>query len=128
MLEICRCLRSIDIPIHTLQPIIQHRIIMSDCAKVAFKMLDIDCIETNQCSIESNIQLGDLFPEYKRTAILSDEAFELIQCSKNRYNIFVIVFLCGSESSFVDASVYVGLHPWRDFVDFRPQMGWVQID
>lgn len=55
MLKIRRISCGLDSPIHTLKPIIQNRIVMSNCTQIALEMLDINSVEPDKGRIDSDI-------------------------------------------------------------------------
>lgn len=117
MLEISRSLRRFEIPIHALQPVIEHGVVVTNSAQVAFEMLDIHGVETDQSSIETNVYLGEFFPKDKGPPIVRDDFLKLIQGPEYRNNIFVIDLLRRCKSSLVDAGIDIRLDPRRERIN-----------
>lgn len=117
MLEISRSPRRFEIPIHALQPVIEHGVVVANSAQIAFEMLDIHGVETDQSSIKANVYLGEFFPKDKGSSILCDDFLKLIQGPKYRNNVLVIDLLRRREASLVDAGIDVRLDPRRERIN-----------
>lgn len=63
MLELCRLPKGRDIPVQLPQPFVQRRITRSDIADVAFEMLNVDGVETNNGGVETNVGFSYVLAE-----------------------------------------------------------------
>lgn len=127
MLEICAFLKSRNIPVQILHPLIQQRIVMTYRTQVAFEVLDVNCIKSYQSRVKSQIQLSNLWTQNIWSTILQWNLLQPIQCSEDRYNIFVVCLLVWCEARFVDPRVEVCLHPLPYLVDLLPQMFALEV-
>jgi hypothetical protein len=83
VLEVCCVSELLVVPVHALEPVVQHWVVVAYGTEIAFlpyvrsaklleydttyKVLYIDSIETNQGGVKSNVQLGHLLTKNVRT-------------------------------------------------------------
>ena len=75
---------------------------MTNSSQIALEVLNIDRIKTNQSRIHSYIQLRKMIAEHIWTALVVNDFFQYVESTKHRYDGFVVVFLSGSKSGFID--------------------------
>src|SRR3954468_8184421 len=79
MLEIRRLLERLDIPIQVFEVVVQKRVIVPDGAKIALKMLHVDCVEPDQCRIRADVDFGELCTENIRAAAVSEQLLKFVE-------------------------------------------------
>lgn len=78
---------------------------MSNSSQVALEMLHIHRIKPDQGRIQSNIQFSQLLSQNKGSAMLCNDTLELVQCTKDGYDILVILCLVRCKPGFVNTCV-----------------------
>jgi len=133
VLEVCGVSKLLVIPVHALEPVVQHWVVVADGTKIAFllcvrsvnssgvestyKVLYIDSIEANQGGVKADVQLCHLLTKDIRTFAIMKQLLEFIESTEHRWDVLVVCFLVGSKPSFVHACIQIRLHPVRDLVD-----------
>ena len=78
MFEFRAFLESRDVPVQVPYPFMQRRVSGADVSDVAFEVLHIDRVESDDCGIKPYICLGNLLPKIKRGGIFIQVGFSAI--------------------------------------------------
>lgn len=127
MPKIRRVPHSRHIPIHILQPPVQSRIIMPDTPHHQLKMLLINSIKAYKRGIQFDVYFRDLGAEEVERVAIVEHVLEAVEGCEDDGTVLVVIFLRGGETSFVDAFVKVGHHPFIYFVDLLFKFGRVEV-
>lgn len=80
-------------PVQAFEIIVEHWVIMSNRSKIAFEVLYIHGIEPDKRRVESDVDFGEFLAQRKGSPVVFDYFLELVECSKDRKNVFVVCFL-----------------------------------
>jgi hypothetical protein len=108
--------------------VIQDGIIVPDGAQIALKVLHVNGIKADQGRVQPEIELGHLFAQDERPAILGDQRLEAVQRAEHGDHVPVVLLLGLRKAGLVHAGVDVALHPLGDAIDLRAEMVRIQID
>lgn len=111
MLEIGALLKPRHIPVTIPEPIIDPRIIVPNRPQITLEVLHVHRIESDNRSIQSQIQLRHVLAKYERSTILVDQLFDFVEGGEDGDDVLIVGFLIGSKAGFVDSCVEIGLHP-----------------
>lgn len=100
---------------------------MPNCAEIAFEVLDIDSVESDQGSVNCDIYFGHLVAENERPAVGKDNLLEFVEGSKYGDHVLVILILVRCESGFVDARAEMWEDPGLQTVDYGAQVFRIQV-
>lgn len=89
MLEVGRVPELWMVPVHALEPIVQDRILASDHAEITLEVLHVDCVETDQGTVDSNVDLSHVVAENIRTFVTVCDLLEFIQAGEDRRKVFL---------------------------------------
>ena len=128
VLEVCRLPGCLDVPVHSLQPVVQHWVVVPDSAKIAFEVLDINDVEANQGRVQPDVQFSQVWTQQERPRCLGQKTFKSVECCKHGYHVLIIFLLRRGEPCLVNSRVQVSLHPGGDEVDLGAKIRRVKID
>ena len=70
------------IPIQFPQPFMQRRIAGANVSDVAFEMLHVYRIEADDCGVEADVSLCNVFTKIVRCGVLDEMFFGAVECSE----------------------------------------------
>lgn len=96
MFELGAILERRDVPIQVPEPFVQRWVSGADVSDVAFEVLHVDHVESDDSGIQPYICLGDLLPVVKRGGIFIQVSFSAVQGSEEGAKRLFVSFLCPS--------------------------------
>lgn len=99
--------------------------VIADAVFIAFKVGDIHRIEAHQRRPQADIGFCQRIA--RQIAMLSKDLFQPLERFKHFCDRFVVGFLAGGKSGFVDAIIHVVVNPAVQLVDFIAQCRRVEI-
>ena len=79
MFKLRRLPESGDTPIQISEPFVQSRISGADVADVAFEVLNINRVETDDGGVQAYVRFGNLFSEIERSRVLGQMGFGAVK-------------------------------------------------
>ena len=70
MPEVSRVFALLIVPVHVFEPVVQDRVGVPDGAEVAFEVLNVGRIETNEGCVAPDVEFGHLGPEDVGAAVV----------------------------------------------------------
>ncbi|KAH3671742.1 hypothetical protein OGAPHI_000447 [Ogataea philodendri] len=131
VIEVCCVLERRDGPVQLSNPQVQVRILISDHLQVTLEVLDVDRIETDNCSIQSHIGLGEMIScEVMLTGMMPflQDLLYFVQVLKQSGHLFFVNLLFGGESGLVDTIVNGWVNPIVQSLNLLLQVSREDVD
>lgn len=130
VLKVRRIPERWQIPVQPTHPAVNSWISRPDITNIALEMLHVDRVEPDDCREQPDISLGHRVAEEVRGdgRLLGEVCFDLVQRGEESCDGFLVGFLGGGETGFVDAVIDVVVDPFVGGVDFGAQGGGVQVN
>ena len=128
MLKLRRLSKCRHVPIQFPQPFVQRGVPRADIPNVAFEVLDVHRIKSDDGRVQSHICFGDVLSEIERRGMFRQMLLCTVEGCEQRLHGFLVCGLGGGEAGFVDAVVDVIVSPIIRAFDFALEFLGKQID